>query len=196
MIGGCDKSKTGRFGESAANRSSSFRTPHSPTGSIIFVARTKGDRRPFCNRSKRVSGRRIKPTLLRGHDDGSTPPIAQSASLQHGALGAFAAHGSGSGKRSYFGVMSSPQGNAHMRLGVRMALGAQTGDIIKLVGAGHDAHMIGLGLGLVASFALTRLLSSWLYGVSAIGPATCAASRSADRRWFLPVSSGAPRDES
>ncbi|HEU0176552.1 MAG TPA: ABC transporter permease [Blastocatellia bacterium] len=58
-------------------------------------------------------------------------------------------------------------------IGVRMALGAQTGAILKLVvGQGMKLVASGLALGLAASFALTRLMSDMLFGVSAADPPT------------------------
>jgi ABC-type antimicrobial peptide transport system permease subunit len=56
-------------------------------------------------------------------------------------------------------------------IGVRMALGAQTRDVLKLVvGQGMRPVAIGLAVGLVAAFALGRLLTSQLYQVSAHNP--------------------------
>ena len=56
-----------------------------------------------------------------------------------------------------------------------MALGAQTRDVITLVlREGMVLTMTGVALGLVASVALTRLLSSLLFGVTATDPATFA----------------------
>lgn len=54
-----------------------------------------------------------------------------------------------------------------------MALGAQAADVLKMVvGRGMILAAIGIVVGLIASFALTRLMSSLLYGVSATDPMT------------------------
>jgi putative ABC transport system permease protein len=61
-------------------------------------------------------------------------------------------------------------------IGVRVALGAQTGAILKLVvGQGMKLVASGVALGLAASFSLTRLMSNMLFGVSAVDPMTFGA---------------------
>jgi putative ABC transport system permease protein len=62
-------------------------------------------------------------------------------------------------------------------IGVRMALGAQTADVLRLVvRQGMTPVLIGLGLGLAASLALGRLLTAQLYEVSANNPALLAVT--------------------
>lgn len=66
-----------------------------------------------------------------------------------------------------YGVISYDVTARTNEIGVRMALGAQPGDVIKLI-LGHGARLAayGIALGLAAAFALTRLMQSMLFGVS------------------------------
>ena len=64
-------------------------------------------------------------------------------------------------------------------IGIRMALGAQTGDVLRLiVKQGMRPVVFGLGVGLAAALALGRLISSQLYQTSAYNPLLLAATMS------------------
>ncbi|PYS46750.1 MAG: hypothetical protein DMF68_18150 [Acidobacteria bacterium] len=74
-----------------------------------------------------------------------------------------------------FGVMAFAVAQRTRELGLRVALGAQPADVMKLV-LGQGMKMAGLGLliGVVGAVSLTRWLTSLLYGVSATDPLTLA----------------------
>jgi putative ABC transport system permease protein len=75
-----------------------------------------------------------------------------------------------------YGVMAYSMSQRTHEIGIRMALGGRVGDILRLVLThGTKLTFIGIGLGLVGTLALSRLVEGFLFGVTARDPTTFLA---------------------
>ena len=89
---------------------------------------------------------------------------ARTGAIFSGALGLLALLLAATG---IYGVMTYFVSARTREIGIRVALGAQTSDVLKLVGNdGMRLALIGVVIGLAASLALTRLMTSFLFGVA------------------------------
>jgi macrolide transport system ATP-binding/permease protein len=152
-----------------------FAQNYSALASLII--RTDGDPRGL------ISGVRREVAAL---DENLPPqnlqPLSETVSLaswsaRTGAavLGVFGLLGLMLAAIGIYGVMSYSVSRRTREIGLRMALGAETRDVIKLiVKQGMGLTLIGVMIGLMLAVAVTRLLASLLYGVTATDPATFA----------------------
>jgi putative ABC transport system permease protein len=74
-----------------------------------------------------------------------------------------------------YGVVSYSVAQRTREIGIRMALGAQAADVLKLIaGRGMVLALVGISIGIAVAYLLTRFMASLLYGVSATDPVTFA----------------------
>ena len=108
-----------------------------------------------------------------------TEVISDSVAAQRFAmvlLGIFAAAATLLSSVGIYGVISYLAGQRTREIGVRMALGAERKDVLRMVLVqGGRMALIGVGIGVLASLALTHLMSSMLFGVTAHDPLTLSA---------------------
>jgi predicted permease len=144
-----------------ANRS--FYIVVQPRGEI--AAATSAVRRAVWSADSELPLYRVT-TLQQLHRDSMAMPRVYGLLLSGFAMSALLLAAIG-----IYGVMAYTVAQRTREIGVRLALGASRPDVIKLiVGGGVRLALLGGGIGLLAALALTRLIASQLYQVSATDP--------------------------
>jgi ABC-type antimicrobial peptide transport system permease subunit len=147
-------------------------TPHlqSPDHTMYVVARTKNDPLGVAAAVTREA-RAMDPNSpvfdVKTMDQLLSDSLARRR-FSMLALGLFALVAMTLAAVGIYGVISYAVAQRTREIGVRVALGAQSRDVLALVlKQGMSMALVGVGLGLVAAFALTRVMSGLLFGVNA-----------------------------
>jgi ABC-type antimicrobial peptide transport system permease subunit len=152
--------------------------PQLPYNSMTYILRTSGDPETLANAARReiLAIDKDQPVSdIRTMESWLAESIART---RFGTLllGAFAGLAMLLAAIGIYGVMSHSVAQRESEIGVRMALGAQGRDVLRLViRHGLSLVIVGVALGLLGALALTRVLGSLLYGVTATDPLTFAA---------------------
>ncbi len=142
-----------------------------------FVVRSEGDSALMAG-AVRAAVREIDPALpiygLQTMSDTVADSLVRPRFLSL-LLGTFSVIALALAAVGIYGVMAYSVSQRTQEIGVRMALGARSSDVLKMVLAqGTKLAALGVGFGLVGAFALTRLMSTLLFEVSVTDPATFA----------------------
>jgi predicted permease len=142
-----------------------------------YVIRTQGSPDALAA-SIRDALRGFNSQAVMFHTESMDSVVARSlASRRFGMilLAVFAALALALSSIGIYGVISYVAGQRTNEIGIRISLGAQRSDILKMVlGQGARLSLIGVAVGLVAATGLTRLMTTILYGVSPTDPLTFA----------------------
>jgi len=143
---------------------------------FAIVARTQGDAKTLipAMRSAVQSLNRDVPTNFRTLDQIFSSSL-DNRRFSLVIFGSFAAVALLLASLGIYGVTSYAVTQRTQEIGIRIALGAQVSDVLRLViGQGMKSVLIGIALGLGGAFALTRLIARLLFEVSATDPLTFA----------------------
>ena len=146
--------------------------PHTGTGLLVRTEGSPEQILPALQRELRSVDPRVNLFVVFALRDfiGASWFVQKVAASLLGVLGTLALLLAALG---LFSVMAYTVSQRTQEIGIRMALGAQTLDVLRpVLGQALRLAMVGVGIGLVLSFALTRLVASQLLGVSATDPLT------------------------
>jgi putative ABC transport system permease protein len=149
-----------------------------PSGSMDVVLRTKGDPLALSNAVREAVwslDRDLPISKIQTMEQVLSERVAQRR-LNMLLLGLFALVALILAAVGIYGVMNYSVTQRTNEIGIRMALGAQTDAVLRLiVRQGMTLVLVGVVIGLATTFAMTRLMATLLFGVSATDPITFVA---------------------
>jgi predicted permease len=149
-----------------------------PRTTLQLAVRSSGDPAAV-TASVRAELRRLEPALLIDQVQTMTQRIGESVAprrLNLVLFGLFAALALALASVGLYGVVAYSAGQRTQEFGIRMALGAEPRDVLRLVlGQGLRLAVIGVAIGIVAALVLTRLLTTLLFGIQPSDPLTIAS---------------------
>src|SRR5215468_5745566 len=151
-----------------------------PSSTMRVVVRGQGDPAMMLSAARRKI-KQLDPDLPMAGIASMQEVIAASGSVSQSRLtaqftGTFAALALLLTAIGIYGVVTYAVTQRTQEMGLRMALGANRGDVLRLViGQGMRAVSMGIAVGFVAALALTRLIKTLLFGTSATDPLIFAA---------------------
>jgi putative ABC transport system permease protein len=156
---------------------SNFQVTSGISRHAVFIVRTAGDPAALAGSVRQAIWSVDKDLPVFGvttMNDVVAESVAQRR-FSMSLLGAFALLALLMAAVGLYGVLSYSVSQRVHEMGLRMALGANARDLMRLVvGQGLRVVLVGVASGVIASFAATRLLAGMLFGVSPLDPATFA----------------------
>ena len=147
------------------------------TSSTGFMVRSQGEASAVFAAIRRVSQQMSNQQVIYGEET-MDQVVTRSLATQRFAmvlLGVFASLALVLASVGIYGVISYVVGQRTHEIGIRMALGARRGDVLRLIlGQGTQLVVIGIAIGISGAVVLTRLMASQLFMVSATDPLTFA----------------------
>jgi predicted permease len=149
-----------------------------PRQDIKLVVRTRTDPAAAMP-AIRAAVRQVDPNLPLG-DVMTMEQVKQESTVwmkqPTWVIGTFAAVAALLASLGLYGVLAHAVTQQRREIGIRMALGASSGDVLShVLGSALGMLMVGLGIGLIGAFALTKVMKSLLFQVSALDPTALAA---------------------
>jgi putative ABC transport system permease protein len=151
--------------------------PFSASAAMFLVIRTAQDPRSIANaaREQVLSVDRREPVYAVRTMDEVVATSVEQPKLSLDLLGLFAAVAAALAAIGIYGVMAFAVSQRKHELGIRMALGAQPRDILRMViGQGARLAIVGVALGLAGALYLARYMAPLLFGVGTRDPFTFA----------------------